>query len=65
MTSGKFPKAYDGDVKVDNSLMEYTQFPQMDIGARQSAQPKGGVSGIKSIEHVGKDSSRGSAPRAK
>jgi hypothetical protein len=65
MTSGKFPKAYDGDVKVDNSLMEYTQFPQMDIGARPSGMPKGGVSGIKSLEHVGKDGSRGSAPRAK
>jgi hypothetical protein len=65
MTSGKFPKAYDGDVKVDRGMMEYTVFEKMDIGARPSAQPKGDVSGIKSLEHVGKDGSRGSAPRAK
>ena len=65
MSSGRFPKAYTGDVKVDNDLMEYTQFPQMDIGARPSNLPKGDVSGIKSLEHVGKDGSRGSAARAK
>ena len=65
MSTSKFPKAYDGDVKVDRGMMEYVEFDKMDIGARPSGQPKGGVNGAKSIEHVGKDGSRGSAPRAK
>ena len=64
--TGKFPKPYDGDVKVDRGIMEYVEdFATMGIGARSSGQPKGGVSGIKPIDHVGKDGSRGSAPRAK
>ena len=65
MTSGKFPKAYTSDVKVDNGMMEYVPFDDMGIGARPSAQPKGNVNEIKSLEHVGKDGSRGSAARAK
>lgn len=65
MSSGKFPKPYTSDVKVDRSMMEYVEFEKMDIGARPSALPKGDASGIKSLEHVGEDGSRGSAKRAK
>jgi hypothetical protein len=64
-TSGKFPKAYSDTVAVDRGLMEYVEFEKMDIGARPSAQPKGNVNEIKSLEHVGNDGSRGSAARAK
>jgi len=65
MSSGKFPKAYTSDVRVDRGLMEYPPFEDMGIGARPSGQPKGNVNEIKSLEHVGKDGSRGSAARAK
>ena len=65
MTSGKFPKAYTSDVAVDRGMLEYVEFDKMDIGARPSGQPKGSVNDIKSLEHVGKDGSRGSAARAK
>jgi hypothetical protein len=61
----RFPKAYDGDVKIDRSMMEYVEFDKMGIGARPSALPKGGINDIKSLEHVDKDGSRGSAKRAK
>jgi hypothetical protein len=65
MTSGKFPKAYSSDVAVDRGMLEYVEFDKMGIGARPSGQPKGSVNDIKSLEHVGKDGSRGSAARAK
>jgi hypothetical protein len=65
MTSGKFPKPYASDVKVDRGMMEYPPFETMGIGARPAGLPKGDVSGIKSLDHVGKDGSRGSAERAK
>jgi hypothetical protein len=65
MTSGKFPKAYTSDVAVDRGMMEYTEFDKMGIGARPSGQPKNNLNEIKSLEHVGKDGSRGSAARAK
>ena len=65
MTSGKFPKAYSSDVAVDRGLLEYVEFDKMGIGARPSGQPKNNLNEIKSLEHVGKDGSRGSAARAK
>ena len=65
MTSGKFPKAYTSDVAVDRGMLEYVEFDKMGIGARPSGQPKGSSTSIKSLEHVGKDGSRGSAARAK
>ena len=65
MTSGKFPKAYSSDVAVDRGMMEYVEFEKMGIGARPAGLPKGSVNDIKSLEHVGKDGSRGSAKAAK
>ncbi len=62
--SSRFPKAYDGDARRDDSMMEYAPMDKMGIGARPSALPKGSVSDIKSLEHVGKEA-RGEAKRAK
>ena len=31
----RFPKAYDGDVKIDRSMMEYVEFEKMGIGAER------------------------------
>jgi len=54
-SSGKIPGPYVHDVKVDNGLMEYVEFPTMDIGARRSGMPGSASMGPKSIEHVGGD----------
>ena len=51
--SDRFPKAYTSDVKRDDSLMVYTTFDTMGIGARKSGLPKAASEGPKSIEHVG------------
>lgn len=54
----KVPTPYVNDVKQDDSVMEYVDFPNMGIGARKSGMPgiagKGG-----SLEHVGSDASKG------
>jgi hypothetical protein len=39
--------------------MEYTTFPTMGIGARNSGLPKGNVNEIKGLDHVGSNASRG------
>ena len=52
--SSRFPKQYVNDVRVDNQIMEYVDFPKMGIGARPSGLPKENLNGIKSLEHVGK-----------
>ena len=59
MAQGKVPTPYVNDVKEDNSIMQYVDFPVMDIGARKSGIPNGSTNGIKSLQHVGEDSSRG------
>ena len=56
-SSEKFPKAYDSSVKRDDSLLVYTSFDRMGIGARGSGLPKEASAGPKSIEHVGKSAS--------
>lgn len=53
--STKFPRAYDSDVKKDESMMVYIATEKMDIGARPSGLPSGNVNEIKSLEHVGKE----------
>ena len=59
-SSGKLPGPYVNDVSVDNGLMEYPPFPQMDIGARKSGMPGSASMGPKRIEHVGdSDGTRG------
>jgi hypothetical protein len=64
MSTGKIPGPYVNDVKRDDSLMEYTNLDTMDIGARPSGLPKGGVNGMKSIQHVGdSDGKRGGEPK--
>ena len=65
MANGRFPRAYNSDVSVDRGMMEYVEFEKMGIGARPAGLPKGGVNDIKSLEHIGKDGSRGSAKAAK
>jgi hypothetical protein len=58
MASGeKFPKAYDSTVKRDDSLMIYTSFDKMGIGARGSGLPKEASEGPKALEHVGSSAS--------
>ena len=59
MAQGKVPTPYVNDVKEDNSIMHYVDFPVMGIGARKSGIPAGSTNGIKSLEHVGSDASRG------
>lgn len=56
-TTERFPKAYDGAVKRDDSMMVYTTFDKMGIGARGSGLPKEASAGPKSIEHVGTSAS--------
>jgi hypothetical protein len=58
----KFPRAYDSDVKKDEGLCVYVPMDRMDIGARPSGMPKGDVSQIKPLEHVGKEA-RGTAKK--
>jgi hypothetical protein len=53
--STKFPRAYDSDVKKDESMMIYVPTDKMDIGARPSGLPNGNLNEIKSLEHVGKE----------
>lgn len=62
MVGGRFPRAYDSDVKKDDGMMVYINTEKMDIGARPSGLPKNDVGGIKSLEHVGKEA-RGSAKK--
>ena len=59
MAQGKVPTAYVNDVREDNSVMHYVDFPVMGIGARKSGLPDS-TNHIKSLEHVGEDASRGS-----
>lgn len=49
----KFPGPYLNDTKVDHSAMKYVPFPNMDIGARPSAMPKGVANTTMTIGHVG------------
>jgi hypothetical protein len=60
MAQGKVPTPYVNDVKEDRSVMQYVTFETMDIGARKSGIPTGSTNGVRSLEHVGEDSSRGS-----
>ena len=59
MAQGKVPTAYVNDVKEDNAIMHYVDFPVMGIGARKSGLPDS-TNHIKSLEHVGEDASRSS-----
>lgn len=60
MSQGKVPTPYVNDTKVDETTMVYTPFDTMGIGARKSGIPTGNTNGIKSLDHVGMDASRGS-----
>lgn len=57
MSADRFPKAYTDAVRRDDSLMIYTSFDTMGIGARKSGTPKSASEGPKSIEHVGSSAS--------
>lgn len=60
MSQGKIPGPYVNDVKVDDGLMEYVPFTNMDIGARKSGTPASASAGPKMIKHVGDaDGTRG------
>jgi hypothetical protein len=62
-SSGKIPGPYVNDASVDNGLMEYPPFDNMEIGARKSGMPGKASMGPKSIEHVGGSSgNRGKEP---
>ena len=57
MANERFPKAYTDAVKRDDSLMVYTTFKTMGIGARPSGLPNTVSDGPKALEHVGKSAS--------
>ena len=57
MANERFPKAYTDGVKRDDSLLIYTTFPSMGIGARKSGLPTTVSDGPKAIDHVGKSAS--------
>jgi hypothetical protein len=59
MAQGKVPTPYVNDVKEDRSVMQYVEFEVMGIGARKSGLPTDGTNGVKSLQHVGDDASRG------
>lgn len=59
MAQGKVPTPYVNDVKQDDAIMHYVDFPVMGIGARKSGLPDS-TNHIKSLEHVGEDASRSS-----
>ena len=57
-TNESFPRPYVNTVPSeqggDTGLMQYTRFPTMGIGARNSGLPKDASQGPKSLDHVGK-----------
>ena len=57
----KFPRPYVNSVPKEGeaSIMEYTSFPTMGIGARPSGMPKDASEGPKAIDHVGKSAEGG------
>ena len=63
MSTGKIPRAYLNDVPTVKGgsapPMEYVEdFSKLGIGARSSGLPKGGVNGIKGLDHVGGSAGR-------
>lgn len=56
----RFPRPYKNSVPKEggDGMMEYVDFDKLGIGARSSGMPKGDVSGIKSLEHVGSDATK-------
>ena len=60
--SDRFPGPYKNDVPKNPEnvpQMEYVHFPTLGIGARPSGLPKDSINGIKSLDHVGSDASKG------
>ena len=65
--AGTFPRPYVNEVPQeqggDTGLMQYTKFPTMGIGARNSGLPKDASQGPKAIDHVGKSASGGKSKK--
>lgn len=47
-----FPRPYQNDCKVDNSIMEYVPFDNGDTGNRKSNMPKNIKDSGMSLDHV-------------
>ncbi len=57
MSQSRFPGPYVNSTEVDHSIMEYVPMNSLDIGARVSGMPKGGIKNSNSIDHVGNSTS--------
>jgi hypothetical protein len=53
MSDTKFPGPYVNTCKIDDPIMIRVNLDKMDIGARSSGMPKGGLSNGMSLDHVG------------
>lgn len=53
MSQTKFPGPYINKCDVNDPVMIRVDLDKMDIGARTSGMPKGGIKNDMSIEHVG------------
>jgi hypothetical protein len=52
-STGKFPGPYLNDVKAQDPIMKRVDQDNLEIGARPSGMPKGGIKSEASINHVG------------
>lgn len=57
----RFPRPYTNTVPKEGSerTMEYVNFDKLGIGARSSGLPKESINGIKNLDHVGGDATKG------
>lgn len=59
MADTKFPGPYVNQTKKDDSLMKYVPMDHLDIGARASGMPKGGIGEGMRLDHVSNNSTGG------
>lgn len=53
MSETKFPGPYVNKCTIDDPIMIRVDLDKMDIGARTSGMPKGGIANDMNLEHVG------------
>lgn len=59
MAESRFPGPYVNSTQKDESLMKYVPMDKMDIGARASGMPKGGIGEGMRLDHVSNNSTGG------
>ena len=56
---GSFPAPYLNSVREEDPIMKRVPMDTLDIGARKSGLPKGGISNNVTINHVGESTPKG------